>query len=138
MEFIETGKVKISLKPEQIKQISPIDKINRAIKNDNIFCYNILKDEVVVGFCLLRKYSDFGFFLWDFAIDEKYQNKGYGTQALLGLFKFLKKQFNATELTTTYNFGNNHAKHVYEKVGFAETGVVKEDDIHEVNMIKYL
>ena len=38
-------------------------------------------------------------------------------------------------MTTTYLFGNVHAKHVYEKVGFVETDVVDEDDIYEVNRI---
>lgn len=40
-------------------------------------------------------------------------------------------------MTTTYIWGNEHAKHVYEKVGFVETDVVDEDGIHEVNMIYY-
>ena len=38
-------------------------------------------------------------------------------------------------MTTTYLFGNLHAKHVYEKIGFIETDFVDEEGIHEVNMI---
>ena len=31
---------------------------------------------------------------------------------------YLKTRCDAKEITTTYIFGNNHAKHVYEKAGF--------------------
>lgn len=37
-------------------------------------------------------------------------------------------------LTTTYTWGNEQAKHMYESVGFKETGVVNENGVHEVNM----
>lgn len=46
----------------------------------------------------------------------------------------LKKEYGVKKMTTTYLWGNEHAKHVYEKVGFVETDVVDEPDCHEVNM----
>lgn len=39
------------------------------------------------------------------------------------------------KMTTTYTWGNSHAKYLYEKVGFKETDIVDEPDCHEVNMI---
>ena len=50
------------------------------------------------------------------------------------LINMLKKEYGAKRLTTTYIWGNEHAKHVYEKVGFVKTSVVDEHDCHEVNM----
>ena len=50
----------------------------------------------------------------------------------------MKDKYNAKELTTTYIYGNDHAKHIYEKVGFIETDIVDEPDCHEVNMIYYV
>lgn len=41
-------------------------------------------------------------------------------------------------MSTTYLWGNTIAKHVYEKVGFEETDVVFEEDVHEVNLVKKL
>lgn len=67
-------------------------------------------------------------------IDKKFQNKGYGTYALMKLFDFLRKEFCAKVVTTTYIWGNEHAKYIYEKVGFIETDIVDEDGIHEVNL----
>lgn len=53
---------------------------------------------------------------------------------LLELLTMLKQEHHAEVITTTYTFGNDHAKYVYEKVGFRETDVVEENGIHEVNM----
>jgi predicted GNAT family N-acyltransferase len=47
----------------------------------------------------------------------------------------LKIKYRANNVTTTYTYGNNHAKHIYESIGFIETDTVEEDGIHEVNMI---
>lgn len=50
----------------------------------------------------------------------------------------LEQEYQARVVTTTYTYGNDHAKYVYEKVGFCETDVVDENGIHEVNMVAEL
>ncbi|NLX78033.1 MAG: GNAT family N-acetyltransferase [Clostridiaceae bacterium] len=67
-------------------------------------------------------------------IDLKYQNRGFGTEALKELLAFMKEKYGARYFTTTYIWGNEQAKRVYMKAGFIETDVVDEDGIHEVNM----
>ena len=52
--------------------------------------------------------------------------------------EYMKTHHDAKEITTTYIYGNEHAKHVYEKVGFVETDVVDEPDCHEVNMVYHI
>jgi len=135
MKLIKTIKFQIELSDEQRKQLSSKEKIEVALKDKNIFSFNIYEQDNLIGFAMLRKYSDIGYFLWNYAIDIKYQNKGYGTKALLFLIDYFETKYNALELTTTYTFGNEIAKHLYEKIGFIETDIVDEDGIHEVNMI---
>ena len=135
MKLIKTIKLQIELSDEQRKQLSSKEKIEVALKDKNIFSFNICEQDNLIGFAMLRKYSDIGYFLWNYAIDIKYQNKGYGTKALLFLIDYFETKYNALELTTTYTFGNEIAKHLYEKIGFIETDIVDEDGIHEVNMI---
>ena len=53
----------------------------------------------------------------------------------MAFIEYLKTRHGAEEITTTYIWGNDCAKHVYEKVGFTETDVVDEPDCHEVNMV---
>nr|MDE6656297.1 GNAT family N-acetyltransferase [Anaeroplasmataceae bacterium] len=119
-------------------QISNVEAIKKLIGKPEILAYDLYLHRQCIGFAMLRKYSSTDYFLWDYAIDCNYQNRCYGTMALRQLIEFMKFKFHTKELTTTYLWGNEHAKHVYEKVGFIETDVVDEDDIHEVNMIKYL
>lgn len=135
MKLVKTVKFQIELSDEQRKQLSSKEKIEVALKDKNIFSFNIYEQDNLIGFAMLRKYSDIGYFLWNYAIDIKYQNKGYGTKALLFLIDYFETKYNALELTTTYTFGNETAKHLYEKIGFIETDIVDEDGIHEVNMI---
>ena len=135
MKLIKTIKFQIELSDEQRKQLSSKEKIEVALKDKNIFSFNIYEQDNLIGFAMLRKYSDIGYFLWNYAIDIKYQNKGYGTKALLFLIDYFETKYNALELTTTYTFGNEIAKHLYEKIGFIEADIVDEDGIHEVNMI---
>ncbi|MDE6407489.1 MAG: GNAT family N-acetyltransferase [Anaeroplasmataceae bacterium] len=137
-QFLESKGILIHLTEEQRRQISSFETIEKFIGKPDILAYNICLNTECVGFAMLRKYSETDYFLWDYAIDSNFQNKGYGTIALRQLIEFMKSRFHTKELTTTYLWGNDQAKHIYEKVGFIETDVVDEDGIHEVNMIKYL
>lgn len=135
MKFKQTNKyTNIDILQEQEKYISSIEKINKALEQETNYGFDIYMDECKIGFILLRKFSHDSFFLWDYIIDKKFQNKGYGTYALTELLDFLRREFCAKTVTTTYIWGNEHAKYIYEKIGFIETDIVNENGIHEVNL----
>ncbi len=134
MQFIKSYEMKVSVLQEQEKQLSSKEKIRKAILEDNTIAFDIVQERKIIGFALLRKFDEGCYFLWDYAIDAEFQNRHYGTMALRELIQFMKAKYNMHTLTTTYIWGNQHAKHVYESVGFKETDVVDEDGIHEVNM----
>lgn len=134
MKFIPTTKFQLSLSEADRKQLSSRERIEQALTEPNILSYDIWDDDARVGFAMLCPFEGNGFFLWNFAIDSAYQNRHYGQRALGELLMMLKQEHHAKVVTTTYTFGNDHAKHVYEKVGFHETDVVDENGIHEVNM----
>ena len=133
--FRESKEMKIEVKEDQYKQISSKDNIKNALLLNNVFGYDIYLDDDLIGFAMLKKYDDGCYFLWNYAIDYRFQNKHYGTNALKELIEYLKINFDAKEISTTYIYGNEIAAHVYEKVGFIVTDIVDEDDIHEVNMV---
>lgn len=135
MRFIKSNKYKIELTPEQQAEVGSIEDINNACGKHSIISYDIYDNDNLIGFAQLRKYKRKCFFLWHFGIDISYQNKNLGTRALIELIDYLKNEYNIKEIVTTYTYGNNHAKHVYEKVGFVEINVVDEDGIHEVDML---
>lgn len=135
MRFEQTKEYKdIDILPEQEEYISSGEKINKVLQQEENYGFNIYLDEHKIGFILLRQFAQDSFFLWEYIIDRRFQNKGYGTDALIKMLDFLKKEFSAKVITTTYIWGNEHAKHIYEKIGFIETDIVDEDGIHEVNL----
>lgn len=134
MKFIPTTKFQLSLSEADRKQLSSSERIEQALTDPDSLSYDIWDGDARVGFAMLCPFEGNGFFLWNFAIDSAYQNQHYGQRALRELLALLKQEHHAKVVTTTYTFGNNHAKYVYEKVGFWETDVVDGNGIHEVNM----
>ena len=135
MKFIKTNEMKIKILKEQEKNLSNQDKIKKHINDKNVVAFDIYNNNELIGFVMLKQFDDNCFFLWNFAIDYKYQNKGLGTKSLRELINFMIKKYQMKLMTTTYTYGNNHTKHIYEKVGFVEKDIVWENDCHEVNMI---
>lgn len=135
MEFVRSREMKVKVSEEQKQFISSEEKIRNACKDDNVIAFDIYHEDELIGFAMLREYEPNCYFLWDYAIDSRYQNRHLGTKALNELIDLMKREYGLREMTTTYIWGNDQAKHLYEKNGFTETDVVDEPDCHEVNMI---
>ncbi len=140
MIFIKSKEMKINLTSTQSEMLSTKEDIIKIIKDnpDTVKAFDIYDNDELIGFVLVYEFEKNKYFLWEYAIDIKYQNQGKGTQALFDFINYMEENFAAKEFTTTYIFGNDVAKHVYEKIGFIETDVVDEPDCHEVNMIYYV
>lgn len=140
MIFIKSKEMKINLTSTQSEMLSTKEDIIKIIKDnpDIVKAFDIYDNDELIGFVLVYEFEKNKYFLWEYAIDIKYQNQGKGTQALIDFINYMKENFAAKEFTTTYIFGNDVAKRVYEKIGFIETDVVDEPDCHEVNMIYYV
>ncbi len=138
MKFIRSYEMKISVTPEQEKLLSPLEKIKKYASEKGNLAFDIFHEEQLIGFVLLRNFKESCYFLWDYAIDRRFQNRHYGSKALRELIRLLKENYGLHTLTTTYIWGNEQAKHLYESIGFVETDIVDENDIHEVNMIYHI
>ena len=140
MIFVNSTEMKIELTPEQSRMLSTKEDIKRIIRDnpDTVMAFDIMDEDNLIGFVLVHRFEERKYFLWEYAIDIRFQNQHRGTQALIAFIDYMKTRHDAKEITTTYIYGNDHAKHVYEKVGFIETDVVDEPDCHEVNMAYYI
>ena len=134
MRFVKSSGIKIYLSEKDKTLISSFECIENAVLKSNVIAFDIYNDNTLVGFVMLNKFAEDSFFLWDFAIDSNFQNQHYGEQALIELLNILKYDYNAKLITTTYKYGNTHAKYIYEKIGFVEVDAVNECNIHEVNL----
>ena len=135
IQFIKvTHYDELELKVGQEREISNTMKIRHALLEDNTLGYEICVNEEKVGFILLQEFASKQFFLWNFIVAANYQGQGLGKVILQSLIAKLISEFQAEVITTTYNFGNEIAKKLYERCGFQETEVVHDGKIHEVNM----
>ena len=136
MTFVKSDQMKVSVAPEQEQMLSTKETIREIIRKnpDSVLAYDIVDGDELIGFVLVHRFEEGKYFLWEYAIDLRWQNRHKGTRALTEFIDFMKTRHGAKEITTTYIYGNDRAKHVYERVGFVETDVVDEPDCHEVNM----
>lgn len=134
MEFVKTKTLNIEIKEEQSHNLSAKSKIQKMLNEKDVLGFDIYNDNKLIGFAMLKEFEKCKYFLWDYIIDYDCQNKGFGTQALKELIELLKEKYNCSVVTTTYKFGNVPAKRLYEKIGFVETDIIDEEEVHEVNM----
>ena len=106
----------------------------------NAKVYAFEEDGVVVGTALVREFTDepLGYDLQQFMIDQQYQNKGYGSQALQLILDALRKEGRFDHVELCVKKADTEAIHLYEKHGFIDSGYVDEDLPDSLNMICYL
>ena len=88
--------------------------------------FAVYEGDTLVGFIMMGYYEVKQYYtLWKFLIDQRYQNKGYGRQALKLGIEFVRDNFDAKEIFTGVAPGNDVAKRLYESVGFQSTGLIE-------------
>lgn len=135
IKFISSKSMKVSVTASQTSQLCSKENIEKGCRRNNVSAFDVYDHDLLIGFVMVVKTDEDNFFLWNYAIDQKYQNRGYGVAILKIFIQYMQHKYEMKHMTTTYIWGNTHAKHVYEKVGFIETDVIDEEDCHEVNMI---
>lgn len=94
--------------------------------------FAIYKDNTIIGYVMvIYDYDEETYNIWHMMIDEKYQGQGYGTEAVKLCIDYIQtKPFGKSNyIVLTCNMNNSHAIHVYEKLGFKDTGERDEDEI---------
>ena len=105
------------------------------VYRETAFPFAVYADDTLVGFIMLGYYEERKqYTLWKFLIDKRYQNRGYGREALRQGIKYLVDRFGAGEIYTGVSVGNERAKRLYRSVGFEETGLI-EEHMEEMKLI---
>ena len=112
---------------------TPAESLAQAyVYKNTAFPFAIYAEDKVVGFIMLGYYEVRNqYTLWKFLIDKRFQNKGFGKEALKQGIVYLKERFHAKEIYTGVSVGNETAKHLYKSLDFVETGLV-EDNMEEL------
>ena len=102
------------------------------VYRETAFPFAVYAENALVGFIMFGYYEARNqYTLWKFLIDKKYQNKGYGKEALKQGILYFKNTFHVKEIYTGVSIENEQAKYVYKSLGFMETGLV-EDGMEEL------
>lgn len=98
--------------------------------------YVIYDGDVPVGMALYYDCEELGAYNFSqLFIDERYQGKGFGTEASQQILERMKADGRYDKVVLCYIEGNEAAKSMYEKMGFSLTG---ERDGDEIVMEKML
>nr|ELR5035430.1 GNAT family N-acetyltransferase [Providencia stuartii] len=86
----------------------------------------IYLDDDPVGFFMWVPASDTKIAIWRFMVDQKYQHKGIGRQAMKLALAEIKRASSLQEIEICYNPKNTVAKSFYSSFGFKEIGLDEE------------
>jgi diamine N-acetyltransferase len=90
---------------------------------ENFHAKGIYLGEEMIGFALYGiDEDDHQYWMYRMMIDQKYQGKGHGKEAIQLVIDDIKrmKDDHHQTLTLSYEPANEHAKRIYEKMGFQE------------------
>ena len=97
-------------------------------------CFGIYDGDTAVGFAMIGHRSEeyegmaeiyrHSYYLWRFMIDQRYQGKGLGRDALKLILDYVLTFPDGEEnvLSTSYDGDNETAKHLYTSFGFVPNG----------------
>ena len=101
-----------------------------AYRNSRSEALLICNDEAPVGMALYYDLEELQAYNFSqFFIDSRYQQKGYGAEAVRLLLQRMKADGAFNKVVLCYVAGDEPAKRLYEKFGFRHTGEVEEDEI---------
>jgi diamine N-acetyltransferase len=92
--------------------------------------FAIYSDDTMVGFVMLaydEAERECG--IWRFMIDAKYQNKGYGKEAMKVILDYIKENPVFDEIDLSYEPENIVADKLYRGFGFLPTGEIDDGEI---------
>lgn len=93
----------------------------------------IFNDEEMVGFLMYGEddlnEGDGTIWIIRLMIDEKYQGKGFGKEAMVKLIDHIKNNYEHKEVFVSFVPANEGAKILYESLGFTDTGRIEEGEV---------
>ncbi|WP_026498110.1 GNAT family N-acetyltransferase [Butyrivibrio sp. WCD2001] len=120
--------IELSVREDQQSFVSTVaESLAQAyVYSENAYPFAVYEDDILVGFIMMGYYEVKQYYtLWKFLIDYRYQNKGYGRQALVLGLEYIKEKFNPPDIYTGVAPGNTVAKDLYKSVGFEDTDLIE-------------
>jgi len=135
--------ISLSVNEEQKRFLDkPIGIIARGYiyRSCNAKIYGISNDGQIIGVALVKDLNEEPacYDLQQFMIDQRFQNKGCGTEALRQILSLLSKEGRYNQVEVCVNKNNAAALRMYNKIGFEDTGYIDEALPDCFNLVYYL
>jgi len=102
------------------------------VYRDTAYPFAVYDDDVLVGFVMMGFYEvKQQYTLWKLLIDERYQHRGYGRQAVELAKQYLIDTFGVAEIYLGVHEDDEVAIRLYQSAGFMATG---ETDGKQIEM----
>lgn len=120
--------IRLNVSEKQQDSVAPNSvSIAQAAHTTNRWERAIYADDTPVGYVLLSENRDKPrYYLWRYMIDQRYQQMGFGREAMVQVIDYVRSLPNATEMFLSYVPGEHGPRAFYAGLGFQDTGV--EDD----------
>lgn len=123
--------VSLSVREEQKSFLdSPLGIVARGYiyRSCNAKVYGISNEEQIIGVALVKDLEEDPacYDLQQFMIDQRFQKKGYGTEALRLILSVLSKERKYDQVEVCVHKNDAAALRMYKKVGFENTGYIDE------------
>jgi RimJ/RimL family protein N-acetyltransferase len=119
----------------------PIGIIARGYvyRDCNARVFAIAVDSEIVGVALVRDLDEAPacYDLQQFMIDQRFQNKGYGQEALRLIIALLQAEGKYNCIEVCVNKNARPALHIYQKAGFQDTGYTDEAAKNCLNLMYF-
>jgi len=121
---------KLKVREDQTRFVAPNTmSLAQANFHEEAWYRGIYTGDEAVGFAMLdidTKKPEY--LLWRFMIDERFQKKGYGYQAMVLLIEHVKNLPQAKEFLLSYVPGEGSPQEFYQKLGFVDTGELEQGE----------
>ena len=123
---------KLRVAPEQEGYVAAaVSILARAYakRNRNARAFAVKNDDTIVGIVMYMELREEPacYTIEQFMIDQKYQNKGYGKQALRMIIDILEKERKYEAVEICVKMDDAQAIKAYTDVGFIDTGYIDPD-----------
>lgn len=104
-------------------------------EDGDVFPMAVVHEDRTVGFLLLEKDVDEGFYLvWRMMIDRKEQGKGFGEEVLREVLRQAKEAPGIDAVRADYVKGNKAMAHLLSKLGFVRIGEEEREILNEYRL----
>ena len=98
-------------------------------ENNDVYPFAIYNDEEPIGFMMLDEdLEERCLVIWRLMFPEEHTGKGYGTEAIELVIRLAKESGKYDFMILDCALDNDRARHVYEKVGFKDTGEIENGE----------